>query len=256
MLSIDRIHVAPVKSLGLTHPDQVHVGPMGIEEDRRFFLINGQGTLLTQRHIGRLVQVKAEYRIEPEWLSLGFPHGTVTEGAVELGASVTARIFGRIVAGRRLEGAWNDKLSEFCEEPVCLVKSDESGQCYDEYPISLLSQASVKALEKQAGALDSRRFRPNFLIGGSAAHQEDTWLGEEIALGQELRLQVVARDPRCVITTHDPDTGEADIDTLGLIANYRPGNGVAYFGVYGTVVHPGVVSVGDTVALSSTPVQR
>jgi len=248
MLTVNQIHVAPVKSLGLVRPDHVHVGANGIEEDRRFFLIDAHGMLLTQRHIGRLVQVKADYRIEPEWLSLGFPNGDVIEGSVELGAPVTARIFGRAVSGRRLQGASNEKLSEFCEEPVCLVKSDESGQCYDEYPISLLSQASVKALEKQAGALDSRRFRPNFLIGGSAAHQEDTWLGEEIALGQELRLQVVARDPRCVITTHDPDTGEADIDTLGLINTYRPGNGVAYFGVYGTVVHPGVVSVGDTVA--------
>ncbi len=256
MLTIKAIHVAPVKSLGLAYPDHVHVGAKGIEEDRRFFLLNGQGILLTQRHIGRLVQVKAEYRIEPEWLSLAFPHGDVTEGAVELGAPVTARIFGRTVAGRRLQGVWNDKLSEFCEEPVCLVKSDESGQCYDEYPISLLSQASVEALEQQAGALDSRRFRPNFLIGGSTAHQEDTWLGGEVALGRELRLQVVARDPRCVITTHDPDTGETDIDTLGLITNYRPGNGVAYFGVYGTVVHPGIVSVGDTVFYSSLSLQR
>ena len=124
--------------------------------------------------------------------------------------------------------------------------------------MSILSQAPVEALEKQAGAtatLDSRRFRPNFLIGGTSAHQEDTWLGEEIALGQGLRLQVVARDPRCAITTHDPDTGEADIDTLGLLSNDRPGNGAAYFGVSGTVVHPGMVSVGDTVAFSSTPLQ-
>jgi len=256
MLSVDRIHVAPVKSLGLAHPEQVHVGPSGIEEDRRFFLVNGQGILLTQRHIGRLVQVKAEYRIEPEWLSLGFPHGDVTEGAVELGAPVSARIFGRTVTGRELQGAWSDKLSEFCGQQVTLIKSDEPGQCYDEYPISLLSQASVEALEKQAGTLDCRRFRPNFLIAGSAAHEEDTWLGEEITLGRELRLQVVARDPRCVITTHDPDTGEADIDTLGFIANYRLGDGVAYFGVYGTVVHPGSVSVGDTVADSSMPLQR
>lgn len=259
MLTINAIHIAPVKSLGLAHPEQVHVGTRGVEEDRRFFLLNGQGMLLTQRHIGRLVQVKVEYRIEPEWLRLGFPGGEVMEGAVELGAPVTTRIFGRTVTGRKLQGAWSEKLSEFCEEQASLVKCDESGQCYDEYPISLLSQASVESLEKQAGpahTLDGRRFRPNFLIGGSAAHEEDMWLGDEIVLGKELRLRVVARDPRCVITTHDPDTGEADIDTLGLITNYRPGNGVAYFGVYGTVVHPGIVSVGDMVAAPSIPLQR
>ena len=110
MLTVNRIYVAPVKSLGLAHPEEVHVGPKGIEEDRRFFFVNGQGNLLTQRHRGRLVEVKAKYRIEPEWLSLGFPHGDVTEGAVELVAPVTARMFGRAVTGRKLQGAWNDEL--------------------------------------------------------------------------------------------------------------------------------------------------
>ena len=47
----------------------------------------------------------------------------------------------------------------------------------------------------------------------------------------------------------NPDTGERDIDTPRLILGYRPdvsGNG-ACFGVYGSVVAPGSVSVGDAV---------
>jgi uncharacterized protein YcbX len=72
-------------------------------------------------------------------------------------------------------------------------------------------------------------------------------LDEVIQIGEELRLRVVARDPRCVITAHDPDTGESDFDTPALIAGYRPGTGVAYFGVYGIVERPGNVAMGDRV---------
>ena len=87
------------------------------------------------------------------------------------------------------------------------------------------------------------------MIDGCSPYEEDLWLGGVVQIGAELRIRLVAPDPRCAITTHDPDTGDADFDTLGLIAKYRPGDGAAYFGVYGTVVHPGIVSVGDTVVL-------
>ena len=60
-------------------------------------------------------------------------------------------------------------------------------------------------------------------------------------------MRVVARDPRCAITTHNPDSGEEDFDTRALIAGYRPGLGAAYFGVYGIVEHPGKVTMGDKV---------
>jgi uncharacterized protein YcbX len=51
------------------------------------------------------------------------------------------------------------------------------------------------------------------------------------------------------VTTRHPDTGERDLDTLGLIKGYR---GVRErkeidFGVYATVEQPGPVRVGDAV---------
>ena len=247
---VEAIHISPVKSLGLSRPDAVHVTAKGIAEDRRLFLINGRGRLLTQRELGRLVQIKAEYQIDPEWLRLRMPSGVTTEGPVEPGDRVVTRIFGRNVVGSVVLGVWNDALSAFCGEPVRLVRSEEPGQCYDEYPMSLLSQASVQGLNQLPGAgvtFDSRRFRPNFLIGGCEPHEEDTWLDQVIQIGEDLLLRVVARDPRCAITTHDLDTGEGDLDTPGLIAGYRPAGGVAYFGVYGVVERPGKVSISDAV---------
>jgi uncharacterized protein YcbX len=54
---------------------------------------------------------------------------------------------------------------------------------------------------------------------------------------------------RCAVTTRDPETGERDLDTLRLLADYRgrrESDGAVLFGVYGAVVRPGRVRVGDT----------
>ncbi|MFQ6026611.1 MAG: MOSC domain-containing protein [Dehalococcoidia bacterium] len=250
MKSVAAIYTSPVKSLGLVQSQEVHVASSGIVEDRRLYLIDQQNRLLTQRQAGRLVQVQAEYSADPEWLRLRFPDGTMLEDPWEPGEAVTTQMWGRSVPGHLATGDWDQALSSFCQQSVRLAKSDQPGACYDEYPISLVSQASVQGLSQRVPPpleLDSRRFRPNFLLAGCQPHEEDDWLGGLVQIGEELVLRVVARDPRCIITTHDPTTGEADLDTLGLILSYRPSPQAPYFGVYGMVEHPGKVSVGDSV---------
>lgn len=253
MRTVEAIHISPVKSLGLAHPRQVGVSDAGIVEDRRLFLINSRGRVVTQREVGRLVTIQAEYRSDPEWLRLSLPGGVVLEGGLETGESAGTRMWGRVVMGHVVIGDWNGALSDVCGEPVRLVRSLQPGQCYDEYPISLVASSSVELLNRYPAGVsfDSRRFRPNFLIGGCEPHEEDSWLGGVIQIGDQLRVRVVARDPRCAIISHDPDTGERDFDTPALIAGYRTGLGVAYFGVYGIVERPGEVFTGDQV---STPV--
>ena len=57
--------------------------------------------------------------------------------------------------------------------------------------------------------------------------------------------------PRCAITTHDPDNGERDFDTLRAIKEYRgltgPEGKDLMFGVWGEVERPGVIRLGDEV---------
>ena len=252
MIRVEAIHIAPVKSLGLVHPGTVHVERRGISEDRRLYLIDRQGRLVTQRLLGSLVQITAQYRSETDDLELHFPDGARLAGRLDPGEEVLTQIWGRYVRGRVLQGRWSQALSDFCGEEVRLVRSEEPGQCYDEFPISLVSQASLIQLSHHAGdamVFDSRRFRPNFVLDGCGPHEEDEWLGRVIRIGPELRLHILARDPRCAITTLDPTTGQRDVDTLRYILGYRPNPVAAYFGVYGIVEHPGTVTLGDAVSL-------
>ena len=252
MITVAAIHVAPVKSTALVSPESVHVALAGIMEDRRFYVIDGRGRLVTQRQLGGLVQVKARYRTEPERLGLVFPDGQAVQDDINTGESVATPMWGRSVRGRVVNGPWGPAFSRCFGAPLNLVQAEQPGQCYDEFPISLLSHGSLLRLGAQAGdaiPFDSRRFRPNFLLEGCQPHEEDGWLGQAIQIGDHLRLRLVAPDPRCAIVTQDPDTGERDVDTLRLIMSYRPNPLAAYFGVYAIVERPGDVAVGDAVEL-------
>lgn len=258
MRTVAVIFTSPVKSLALNQPESVTVGYSGIVEDRRFHLVDAEGRLLTQRQQGRLVLVRAEYFDDTEALTLRFPDGQQVDGPTELGGPVNTVIWGRQVSGREVTGTWNEVLSSFCGSTVRLVKTDNPGDSFDEYPVSLLSQSSIDFLDGRvngAPKFEGRRFRPTFLIDGCSPHEEDFWIGGVVQIGTGLRIRLVSPDPRCAITTLDPDTGERDFDVLKLVLSYRPNPRAAYFGVYGVVDSTGTVSVGDPVELVQEPMR-
>ena len=259
MPEVKAIYTAAVKSLALQSRESVSVDLAGIAEDRRFHLVDGGGRLLTQRQRPVLARVFADYDVQADHLTLVFPNGVELSCPVSLGDPVRTPVWGRPVPGRVVEGPWNDALSSLCRGPVCLVKTDDVGLSFDEYPVSVLSQASIDFLGRLTEGLkefEARRFRPNFLIDGCQPHEEDSWLGGVIAIGPELRLRLVAPDPRCAITAVDPDTGERDFDVPRMLLTYRPASRAPYFGVYGVVESPGVVSLGDEVEVVVPPLRR
>ena len=90
-------------------------------------------------------------------------------------------------------------------------------------------------------------------VAGGEPHEEDEWVGAEVALGEAV-VRVLEQVARCAITTKHPDTGERDLDTLRVIKQYRGvrGQKALDFGVYGEVVTPGRVRVGDAVVPGSS----
>jgi uncharacterized protein YcbX len=254
MRTVARLSIAPVKSLALQHPHEVRLEPFGVAENRRFYLAEADGRLLTGGKNGSLMRIKATYDAPGEWLTLVFPDGAVVEGdATALGETVVTSFYGRPVSGRALEGRWSEALSRFLGRPVLLVRPDRPGEANDEAPVSLVSSASSEELGRRAGLPeppDSRRFRMLVEIGGCEPHEEDTWRGRPLRVGQAV-VKVGGPIPRCVVTTLGPETGAKDFDTLKEIAGYR---GVTAdrdinFGVYADVLEPGRIALGDRVEL-------
>jgi hypothetical protein len=85
-------------------------------------------------------------------------------------------------------------------------------------------------------------------LAGCSPHEEDEWVGGRVRIGEAL-VRVREQVARCAITTQDPNKGLRDLDTLRVIKNYRGVRGRKYldFGVYGDVVEPGRVRLGDNV---------
>ncbi len=251
--TVSRLSIAPVKGLALVHPEEVHVGPRGVAENRRFWLVDAAGRRYALLRDGRLVQVRPHYDAAEERLVLAFPDGSEVEGHVALGEPVLTDFYGRDIGGRYVEGPWNEALSAYAGRPLRLVRGDAEGAAVDRSrgTIAILSQASLEELGRRsdAGVVDDRRFRMLFTIDGVQPHEEDAWAGREVRLGAAL-VRVVGNVARCAITTQNPDTGFVDFDTLRAIKAYRGAgeNGKEIdFGVYGEVVEPGRVRVGDAV---------
>src|SRR5439155_17099986 len=79
MLKVSGLSIAPVKALALTHPNQVRVEPFGIAENRRFYLVDADGSRVSGPKHGRLMQVRSAYDDSVERLRLTFPDGTGVE---------------------------------------------------------------------------------------------------------------------------------------------------------------------------------
>lgn len=254
-----RISTAPVKALGLVHPEHVDLTPEGIRGDRRFWMVDGDGRLFNGKLLGPMATIRPEWDEETNQLALTFPNGDRVEGKVELGEAMDLQLYRVPHPSFRVVGPWEDALSAFAERRVLLLWSllHATDRGRQGGSVTLVSRASLERLREEAGAaalVDGRRFRMTFELEGVGRHEEDEWIGERVRVG-DAEVVVEGDVGRCVVTSQDPDTGVTDLDTLGTLARYRPeGRSEPLpFGVFARVVEPGRVRLGDAVRVA-TPV--
>ena len=260
MPRVARLSIAPVRGLGLQHPESIELGETGVLEDRRFYLVDDRGRIVDRLLAGELVRVGSETNADGTWLRLTLPDGSVIEGDVPLDEPVRTEVYGRLALGHVVGGPWAAALEPFANRRVLLVRCDHpggtrirEGETNVRNAVSLVSDGSLRELARQLGVpgVDGRRFRMLIELEGAEAHEEDTWIGGAVAIGTAV-LSITKPDARCAITTQDPDTGERDLDTLRTLIRYRgfregdPERKID-FGVLGEVLQPGIVSVGDAV---------
>ena len=123
----------------------------------------------------------------------------------------------------------------------------------DEYPLLLASTASLAALNgwlAEAGEppVEMTRFRPNLVVDGAAAWQEDEWAGRRLRVGGVV-LRAAGPCDRCVVTTTDQETGVRGKEPLRTLARHRNIDRKLLFGLHLVPEGPGEVAVGDPVTL-------
>jgi len=251
MATVRAIHVSAVKSLRLVTVQDARIEQHGIPGDRQFALLDPRRErVATQREIGRLAQIESRFDPETGELALVMPDGSRVAAAVDGGRPASVKLWDRVVEGRELDGPWAEAVSEVAGRPLRLLEVTHDVRALDSHPVSLLSQASADEVGRRGGidgGFDARRFRPTLLLDGLGPHEEDNWVGRPVRAGEAL-LSVIRLDPRCSLTTRNPETGERDADTLRWLTSYRRAeDGDVYCGLYADVVEPGRVAVGDSV---------
>ena len=235
------------------HPDEIDLGERGLVGNRRFWLVDENRRLVNNKRNGPLVCIQPEWEEQTRELALTFPDGTRVTGVVELDAQpFEVEMYRYPLASRRVLGPWEDAISVYAGGRLTLLWAEEGApNRLHAGTATLISRESVARLAEVAGKteLDARRFRMLFEIEGVRAHEEDDWIGTHVRIG-EATVQIHGDVGRCAVTTHDPDTGETDVDTLKALAEYRRDGDKEPLplGVYASVVVPGRVRVGDEVA--------
>lgn len=271
---VSGLSVAAVKGTRLRDASALELTRDGARGNRRFYVIDERDRMLNGKQLGVLQTVEADFSPETGLLTLRFSGGATADaaaggaaggpvdgavdgavgemvvGTVELGDVVSTRFFSRPREDRLVVGPWAAALSELAGQPLRLIATGSAVDRGRRGAASLASRASLGRLAEAAGEdVDARRFRMLVEVDGLAAHAEDEWVGTRTRVGGAV-IRWHGHVGRCLVTGRDPESGEANLPTLDLLGTYR--RGVASteplpFGIYGEVLAPGRVSLGDAV---------
>lgn len=259
-LHLASIHVYPVKSLGGFAVQEARLTDRGLEHDRRWMLVDEQGTFMTQRELASM----ACLHCSP--LPSGFRVTDLRNGStIELPWSLAegerhkVSVWSDVLSALHGEAAWDAWFSASLERPVRLMyMPNASKRCTDGryakgltslsdgFPYLIVSQASLDELNTRLSApIGMERFRANLAVAGGTAFQEDAWSNIQIG---DARFQLVKPCARCVVITTDQRTGERSKEPLRTLATYRSKGNKVLFGMNAVGDVSGALRVGDVVA--------
>lgn len=252
-----------MKSLAGEDVSSAQVHPWGLEQDRRWCLVDGQGKVLTARTHPHLLGLTARA------LSATTVQITDRDGAVitaDMGAShdsiaVTLQGQDRMALASDEVNAWVSEragiAASLAWQPDPLLRPidpDDGGNpgdvlsLADAAPLLLTTEASLTQLnawtDPAVEPLDPVRFRPNIIIDGDEPFAEEGWTGVTI---DGLRFRVTMICGRCAMPTIDPSTLHRSKEPIRTLAAHRARENKTWFGIRLTPLDTGRIAVGSTV---------
>jgi uncharacterized protein len=253
-ISVTGLLISPIKAMRVQPVDSVRLERFGVRENRRFYVIDHRDHLVNGKRLGELTALVPEYDHDQCRLRLRFPDGTVIEDSVSPGPLVQTWFFAQRVPARLVDGPWSQALSDYSGRPLRLVQAQSPAVDRGQAGVaSLISRSSLARLAEAGGEddIDCRRFRMLIEVDGVPAHHEDGWVGRRARVGHAA-VRWIGHVGRCLTTSRDPDTGTIDLPTLDILGGYRGQLKTTEplpFGIYGEVIEPGDIRVGDPVVL-------
>jgi len=271
MITLSRLFIHPVKSMRGTSVSQSLVQPQGLSWDRTFMLTTTEGTFITARQYPEMVLFSP--LVVPEGLFIQASDGSQLlvrfEDFSENEAST--EVWGTHFAARIAPDNINQWLSQYFPHPVQLRWTGDHPNrrvkkfpeipvgFADGYPFLLVSESSFYDLQNRCPAgIRIEQFRPNLVVSGSAAWQEDQW--SVIRVG-DITFDVAKPCSRCILTTVSTGRGKKHpagepMTTLKTFRLAADDSGDIDFGLNLVARNSGVIRCGDEVKVLSTKPDR
>src|SRR3954452_1585481 len=278
--AVSGLFIHPIKSCRAVALEAAVVSPIGLHGDRIWQVVTDDGREITQRQHPVLATIQPELRPDgglrisapsTAAIDVGAPGPASTTTLSHFGTEVPAWDAGATAA------AW---FSDVVGVPLRLVAMvDDSGwrlpgeldmfrqsaAFTDAAPALVACQSSLDWLRERATEeFGMERFRPNIVVSGTAAWDEDSW--ETFTVG-DAELRAALPWPRCAIPQVDQVTGERHGEPARVLRQHRwctsaptlsptlrtvvEGNGL--FGLGCSIGRAGaVVRLGDSITVHTT----
>ncbi len=255
--TVSRLFIYPVKSCAGIALSQAVLTATGLEWDRAWMVVDAQGQFVSQRECPRMVLVQPALTTDALVLRApGMPALPIS--LLAQGPGTPVQVWDDTVQALDMGATAGQWFSDFLQMPgLRLVRFDPTvrrlssakwtqgvdapNQFSDGFAVLVTSEAALDALNAQLqqagdGPVGLERFRPNLVLAGLDAHEEDHLAQLRV---QEATLALVKPCARCPIPDIDPATGIPAAAVGNALLRYRRDsrmNGAVTFGMNAIVL--------------------
>lgn len=258
--SVKSLHIYPIKSLQGIQLNTVTLVDYGFQYDRQWMLVDTENKFISQRTVPNMITLKPQ--ISGDKLLV---HGQNNQ-SIQLdlnnrsNSNIEVSIWKDTVHASLEDQNINDWFSQqlgiTCKLVKLATKQDrfvddnfaknkETVGFADGFPLLVVSHSNIELLNSKLDTpVDMNRFRPNIVIDGLAAHEEDKL---QSIIINNIEIKLVKPCERCQVPSIDQQTGEKRGDILRSLIKYRQFNKRIYFGMNGLHQSNGVIQVGQAI---------
>lgn len=265
------IHIYPVKSMRGCSLTDSSVEPWGLEHDRRWAVLNPDGSRLSGREDRHMLGLSAQPRPDGG-VRLVAREGSSIDVDAPVNGEFAPTTISRLGAVRLAEPGAHEWLSDQLAKPVRLAWLDDpcrrpvsrahgglDGEpltLADAGPLLLTSETSLRRLDEwmtespeypgtSPEPVVMMRFRPNVVVEGiGEPFAEDAWTRVQVG---DVKFRQAERCDRCMMTMIDPETLAQRKEPLRSLARHRRREGKVWFGIRLIPESLGRIHVGDEV---------
>jgi uncharacterized protein len=265
-ITLIALHFYPVKSCGGIALPRAQLLPTGLAHDRTFMVVHqDSGRFITQRTHPQLALVKCEYKLgqialrAPGMVRMDLPLDVAGDDvqvtvwndtlmACDMG-DVAAAWFTQVLGMPARLARFNPEVTRAVSEhynPGIAAATEFA----DGYPLLVMSQATLTEINARltgqgVQAVSMNRFRPNVVIDGVGAFEEDYI--DTLTLGDTV-IKLVKPCGRCEIPNTDQETAQRYAEPGRTLAEFRAlpnQQGEVCVGMNAIVLQEGALQVGQ-----------